>query len=151
MRALTRCHHHSLQEAIMDRTLIFRADILASFFPHQGPHIPCGWSVKLVDIFLAAINLRFDSQYCLSSFIVFLGGKKVVKGYHSGEKKGNTVFLMLTSTFESWLFSFPVDDHQMKRRWTPLAGCGFHYKRLMWSGQWNVRNTTKMKSVLRYW
>lgn len=59
------------------------------FFPHQGPHIPCGWSVKLVDIFLAAINLRFDSQYCLSSFIVFLRGGG---GNHSRGKKGNTVF-----------------------------------------------------------
>lgn len=32
-RVLTRCHHHSLEEAIMDRTLIYHTDIPASFSP----------------------------------------------------------------------------------------------------------------------
>ena len=33
---LKRCHHHSLQEAIMDRKLIYCADIPASFSPRAA-------------------------------------------------------------------------------------------------------------------
>lgn len=62
-RVLTRCHHHSLQEAIIERKLIHSTDIPASFFPLRGLHIPGGWSVKLVDIFLVPINLWFDSLF----------------------------------------------------------------------------------------
>lgn len=35
-RVLKRCHHHSLQEAIMERKLIYWADIPASFSPRAA-------------------------------------------------------------------------------------------------------------------
>lgn len=35
-RVLKRCHHHSLQEAIIERKLIYCADIPASFLPRAA-------------------------------------------------------------------------------------------------------------------
>ena len=51
----------------------------------QGLLIPPGWLVKLVDIFLAPINLRFDSQYSLSLYVVFLSTRAYVSTWSGTE------------------------------------------------------------------
>lgn len=99
-RVLTRCHHHSLQEAIIERKLIHSTDMPASFSPLRGLHIPGGWSVKLVDIFLVPINLWFDSLFLAVFFYCLLQtvGRQTVRRF----------------LFSS--FYFPVDDQQMDKR-----------------------------------
>lgn len=90
---------------------------------HQGPHIPCGWSVKLVDIFLAPINLWFDSQFRLSSFIVFLNE------WQMDSTTGNRS--VVSWCFLASLFSSPVNDHWGRRRCTSSRHHSILFRRLM--------------------